>query len=219
MTKEEEKKNTEETKEPASTDTSQVGETPKAEVVAPIEKKEVLPNQREVRKTGFGGGKGGYRKGSNDDGGDGLEEKVVEIDRITRVVKGGRRMRFRATVVVGDKNGKVGVAVAKGTEVLTAITKATSKAKKELSPINLKGTTIPHEVYVEYSGAKVLLKPASPGTGIIAGGPVRAVVEAAGVKDVLSKAMGSNSRLNNVYATFLALKQLRKFEKKTKGDK
>lgn len=203
---EEEKKNTEETKETA----------PKAEVASVKGKNTVSPEAKEVQKTGFG--KGGYKRGSEEDG-DGLEEKVVQIDRVTRVVKGGRRMRFRATVVVGDKNGKVGVAVAKGTEVLTAITKATAKAKKELSPINMKGVTIPHDVYVEYSGAKVLLKPASPGTGIIAGGPVRAVVEASGIKDILSKSMGSNSKLNNVYATFLALKQLRKFEKKNKGDK
>ena len=140
-----------------------------------------------------------------------IEEKVIQIDRVTRVVKGGRRLRFRATVVVGDKNGKVGVAVAKGTEVLIAINKATAKAKKELTSINLKETTIPHEVTVDFGGAKVLLKPASAGTGLIAGSAVRAVLEVCGISDILSKALGSNNKINNVYATFLALKKLRKF--------
>lgn len=140
-----------------------------------------------------------------------IEAKVIQIDRVTRVVKGGRRIRFRATVVVGDKNGKVGVAVAKGTEVLTAINKATAKAKKELTPINLKETTIPHEVMVEFDGAKVLLKPASAGTGLIAGSAVRAVLESCGISDILSKALGSKNKINNVYATFTALKKLRKW--------
>jgi small subunit ribosomal protein S5 len=143
-----------------------------------------------------------------------FEEKVVQIDRVTRVVKGGRRLRFRATVVVGDKKGRVGVGVEKGGDVVTAIDKATATAKKYLKTINLLGTTIPHEVTAEFAGAKVFLKPARKGTGVIAGGAVRAVLEAAGVKDILSKIQGSSSKLNNVYATLKGLESLIKIESK-----
>jgi small subunit ribosomal protein S5 len=143
-----------------------------------------------------------------------FEEKVVQIDRVTRVVKGGRRLRFRATVVIGDKNGRVGVGVEKGGDVVTAIEKATTTAKKYLKTINLLGTTIPHEVTAEFAGAKVFLKPARKGTGVIAGGAVRAVLEAAGVKDILSKIQGSSSKLNNVYATLKGLESLIKIESK-----
>lgn len=137
-----------------------------------------------------------------------LEEKVIQIDRVTRVVKGGRRLRFRAIVVVGDKNGKVGVGVQKASEVVTAIEKATTKAKRSMKNIALLETSIPHEVVAEFAGAKVFLKPARKGTGVIAGGAVRAVLEAAGVKDILSKIQGSSSKLNNVYAAMLALENL-----------
>lgn len=143
-----------------------------------------------------------------------FEEKVVQIDRITRVVAGGRRIRFRATVVVGDKAGRVGVAVAKGQEVVLAIQKAVEKAKKNMIEVPLKGTTISHEVMLKYGGAKVFLKPASKGTGIIAGGAVRAVVEAAGIHDILSKMIGSSNKINNVYATFEALRSFGPVEKK-----
>ncbi len=136
------------------------------------------------------------------------EEKVIQIDRVTRVVKGGRRLRFRAIVVIGDKNGKVGVGVEKGGEVIIAIEKATAKAKKSLVNVNLQETTIPHEITAEFAGAKVFLKPARKGTGVIAGGAVRAVLEVAGVKDILSKIQGSSSKLNNVYATMKALQNL-----------
>jgi small subunit ribosomal protein S5 len=146
-----------------------------------------------------------------------FEEKVVQIDRVTRVVKGGRRLRFRATLVVGDKKGRVGVGVEKGQDVITAIEKATTKAKKNLKQIPLNGTTIPHEITAEFAGAKVFLKPARKGTGVIAGGAVRAVLEAAGVKDILSKIQGSSSKLNNVYATLKALDSL--IEIKQKDDK
>lgn len=141
------------------------------------------------------------------------EEKVVQIDRVTRVVKGGRRLRFRATVVVGDKNGKVGVGVEKGGDVITAIEKATTKAKKNMKTVNLAETSIPHEVTAEFAGAKVFLKPARKGTGVIAGGSVRAVLEAAGVRDILSKIQGSSSKLNNVYATMKALESLIEIKK------
>lgn len=141
-----------------------------------------------------------------------FEEKVVQIDRVTRVVKGGRRIRFRATVVVGDQKGRVGVASDKGQEVVVAIEKATTKAKKNLMTVNLQGTTIPHEITAEYAGAKVFLKPARKGTGVIAGGAVRAVLEVAGVSDILSKIQGSSSKLNNVHATMKALAALKKFD-------
>lgn len=143
-----------------------------------------------------------------------FEEKVVQIDRVTRVVKGGRRIRFRATVVVGNKNGKVGVGVQKASEVTGAITKAVAQAKKNMIEVSLVGSTIPHEIYARQAGAFVFLKPASEGTGVIAGGAVRAVLEAAGVKDILSKMLGSNSKINNVYATVIALEGLKKVEKK-----
>ncbi len=138
-----------------------------------------------------------------------FEEKVISIDRVTRVVAGGRRFRFRATVVVGDGKGRVGVGVAKGNEVMTAIAKAVSKAKKSLITVPLRNTTIPHEIEVTFSGARVLLKPASEGTGVIAGGAIRNVIEAAGIHDLLSKSLGSSNKVNNAYATILALSQLR----------
>lgn len=138
-----------------------------------------------------------------------LDERVVQIDRVTRVVKGGRRLRFRATVVVGDRAGKIGVGVAKGSEVVTAITKAVAQAKKKMVQVNLSDNTIPHEVEEVFCGARVFLKPASEGTGVIAGGAVRAVVEVAGVKDILTKMIGSSNKVNNVYATFEALKNLK----------
>jgi small subunit ribosomal protein S5 len=109
-----------------------------------------------------------------------FEEKVISIDRVSRVVKGGRRFRFRSTVVIGDGNGRVGVGVGKGSEVMTSIAKAVSIAKKSLINVPMRGTTIPHQVLVRFCGAEVLLKPASEGTGVIAGGAVRSVVEAAG---------------------------------------
>lgn len=143
-----------------------------------------------------------------------FDERVVQIDRVTRVVKGGRRLRFRATVVIGDKKGRVGVGVEKGQEVIAAIEKAVTKAKKNMKTINLAETSIPHEVTAEFAGAKVFLKPARKGTGVIAGGAVRAVLEVAGVKDILSKIQGSSSKLNNVYATLKALESLKPVIKK-----
>jgi small subunit ribosomal protein S5 len=148
-----------------------------------------------------------------------FEEKVIQIDRVTRVVKGGRRLRFRATVVIGDRNGRVGVAADKSDEVVGAINKATAKAKKNMITANISGTTVPHEVTAEFAGAKVFLKPARKGTGVIAGGAVRAVLEAAGVKDILSKIQGSSSKINNVYATMKALSMLRSFEPKVEEKK
>lgn len=136
------------------------------------------------------------------------EEKILALDRVTRVVKGGRRFRFRATAVIGDGKGKVGVGVGKGGDAPTSIVKAVAKAKRAMIEFPLQDTTIPHEIQVSFGGATVFMKPAAPGTGVIAGGTVRAVLEAAGVSDILTKSLGSSSKINNAYATIEALKQL-----------
>jgi small subunit ribosomal protein S5 len=138
-----------------------------------------------------------------------FEEKVIAIDRVARVVKGGRRFRFRAVVVIGDGKGRVGVGVGKGSEVMTSIAKAVSRAKNQMVTVPLREHTIPHEVEVRFAGARVLLKPASAGTGVIAGGAVRNVVEVAGIRDLLTKSLGSSNKVNNAYATIMALGMLK----------
>ena len=134
------------------------------------------------------------------------EEKVVQIDRVTYVVAGGKRMRFRVLVVIGNRKGKVGVGVAKAAEIPNAINKAVAQAKKLLIEVPIKDGTISHEIKYKYGPAYILLKPASAGTGIIAGGPVRAVIELSGITDILSKMLGSENKINNVFATYEALK-------------
>ena len=142
-----------------------------------------------------------------------LDERVVDINRVAKVVKGGRRFSFRVTVVVGNNHGSVGVGMGKANAVPDAIRKATERARKNMHEVSLYKSTIPHEVMGKVAGARVLLKPASLGTGVIAGGGVRAVLEAAGVSDILTKSLGSSNILNVVSATMQALDQLKSIKK------
>ncbi len=137
-----------------------------------------------------------------------FDERIVHIDRVARVVKGGRRFRFRALVVIGDHKNRVGIGSAKGADVTAAVTKATEKAKKTLITLSLYKGTIPHEVQAKVGGANILIKPASPGTGLIAGGVVRTILEVAGVGNALSKSIGSSNKTNTAYATIEALSSL-----------
>ncbi len=159
------------------------------------------------------------------------DERVVNIDRVARVVKGGRRFRFRALVVVGDHKGKVGIGLSKGADVTAAVTKATEVAKKQIVTLSLYKGTIPHEAEAKVGGSYILLKPASPGTGLIAGGVVRVILEVAGVSNALSKSLGSSNKTNTSYATIEALTSIRpasswitrqsatRFDKKEAGSK
>jgi len=135
-------------------------------------------------------------------------EQVLEINRVTRVVKGGKRMRFRALVAIGDEKTKIGWGVGKATDVSGAIAKAVADAKKNMVNITIKKSTIPHPISHTYKSAQVLLKPASPGTGIIAGGPMRVVLKLTGIKDVVGKLLGSQNKISNVIATIRALAEL-----------
>lgn len=138
-----------------------------------------------------------------------FEEKIVQVNRVSKKTKGGNKIGFSVLVVVGDKKGQVGVGLGGAPDVSSAVRKGVTYAKKHLLRVPMKGTTIPHEVKVKRGAAKILLKPAPPGTGVIAGGAVRAVVEAAGIRDVVSKILGSKNQASNVYATLEALKQFK----------
>jgi small subunit ribosomal protein S5 len=149
------------------------------------------------------------RERASRDGGSDLQDRVVEIRRVAKVVKGGRRFNFSALVVVGDANGRVGIGLGKANTVPAAITKGQERAKREMFDVPMRNTTIPHEVLGKFESSTVMLKPASEGTGVIAGGAVRAVMELAGVRDVLTKALGSTTAVNLVRATEDGLKKLR----------
>lgn len=148
-----------------------------------------------------------------------FEETVVQINRVTKKTKGGNQMRFSALVVIGDKKGRVGIGIEKAKDVRSAIQKAISAAKRKLVTITLSGTTIPYSVFEKFSAAKVMLKPAPPGSGIIAGGPMRVVLEAAGVRDVSGKILGTKNKISNVYATLKALETITYIDKVKKARK
>ena len=169
------------------------------------------PDTRAPRTGGRPQGRGGRRDDRRNGAPEApkeFEEVVINIDRVARVVKGGRRFRFKALVVVGNRKNKVGVGVAKGADVQTAIAKATDVAKKHLITIPVLNDTIPHEAEIKVAGARVLVKPAAPGTGIIAGGVVRSVISVTGIRNLLSKSLGSTNKVNFAYATVEALSTL-----------
>ncbi|HVY67991.1 MAG TPA: 30S ribosomal protein S5 [Patescibacteria group bacterium] len=145
-----------------------------------------------------------------------FDQKVVEVKRVTRVVAGGKRMRFRALVVIGDRKGRVGMGLKKGTDVSESVNKAVAAAKKNMVTLPLVNETIPHEVNIKYKSSSLMLKPAKPGSGVIAGGAVRSVMELSGVKNVVCKMLGSNNKVNNVKAVFAAFRRMKSKEELAK---
>ena len=170
-------------------------------------------NERKFNRNNGQRGPRGRREGRGEKVSDGIDKKMVNVNRISKTVKGGRKMRFNAVVVAGDKKGRVGVGMGKATEVTLAIEKASVDAKRHMVEIALNGTTIPHEVVGQFETTRVILMPAKEGNGVIAGGKVRDVVELAGIKDITTKLYGSNNPVNSVKATFDGLMKLRSAEK------
>lgn len=218
----EEEKKQEQVNAPAKTEKPKVDAAPKQEKTESKSASDTSDkssrfgrNDRGNQRGGGGGrrgpGRGRGRRGPKPDvpAEADYEEKNIEIARVTRVTKGGKRMRFRALTVIGNRKGRVGFGLAKGTDVAGATSKATAQARKSLLSVPIHNATIPHEIHAKFGGARVLLKPAPAGTGIKAGGAVRAVLELAGVPNVVAKILGSNNKTNNVKATFVALKMLR----------
>lgn len=155
-------------------------------------------------------------RGGRDEARDEFDQQIVDLARVTRVMAGGKRMRFRACVAVGDKKGNVGIGLAKGADVAIAVSKAVLKAKKNIVHAPMINETIPHEVYCKFGAAKILLKPARKGRGVIAGGVVRIVLELAGIKNITSKILGTNNKVNNAKCVIEALKMLKKVERREK---
>jgi len=148
-----------------------------------------------------------------------FEQRIIDIARVTRVMAGGKRMRFRACVAIGNKKGQVAIGLAKGADVTVGVTKAVTQAKKNLTTVSIVNDTIPHEILQKYGAAKILFKPARRGRGIIAGGAVRVVLELSGIKNITSKILGTNNKVNNVKCTIEALKNLKRVEHKKKKEK
>ncbi len=170
-----------------------------------------------VAKTLFGDrnkGRKSFKKKRPNDRDDGFDQRILDLARVTRVMAGGKRMRFRACVAIGDKKGKIGIGIAKGADVTIAVNKAVNKAKKELVDVSIVNDTIPHEIYNKFGAAKILFKPAKKGKGVIAGGVVRVVLELAGIKNISSKILGTNNKVSNAKCTIEALGNLKKVEVK-----
>jgi len=158
------------------------------------------------------------REGRSRNSESGFEEKVIQVDRVSRTVKGGKRMRFRALVAIGNRNGRVGVGIGKAQEVILAVQKAVSDAKKNMIDVPIKNDTIPHDVNIEYGSSKIILRPARAGTSIIAGSSVRVILELSGIKNILSKILGSNNKINNAKATIYGLQSLVKPKEEVKPE-